>query len=46
VAAVQVADHRVDADDRLPFEREDARNTPWADGCCGPMFMVSRSLPA
>src|SRR5215470_4798165 len=22
-----------------------ARNTPWADGCCGPMFMVRRSLP-
>src|SRR6185503_4800167 len=22
-----------------------ARNTPWADGCCGPMFIVRRSLP-
>src|SRR5688500_14061430 len=22
-----------------------ARKTPWADGCCGPMFMVRRSLP-
>src|SRR5262245_30274339 len=22
-----------------------ARKTPWADGCCGPMFIVRRSLP-
>src|SRR5262249_4854524 len=22
-----------------------ARNTPWADGCCGPMFITRRSLP-
>jgi hypothetical protein len=22
-----------------------ARKTPWADGCCGPMFITSRSLP-
>src|ERR1043165_6558561 len=22
-----------------------ARKTPWADGCCGPMFITRRSLP-
>src|SRR5438552_3084380 len=22
-----------------------ARKTPWAEGCCGPMFIVRRSLP-
>src|SRR5512145_1778687 len=22
-----------------------ARKTPWADGCCGPMFIMRRSLP-
>src|SRR3990172_3709368 len=28
-----------------PWRVRIARNTPCADGCCGPMFITSRSLP-
>src|SRR3990167_2094420 len=28
-----------------PWSVRMARNTPWAEGCCGPMFIVRRSAP-
>src|SRR5436190_19608187 len=29
-----------------PWRPRIARKTPWADGCCGPMFICRRSGPA
>ena len=27
-----------------PSSSSTSRSTPWVDGCCGPMFMIMRSL--
>ena len=46
VTAVEVADYRIGGNDRSPPSERIMQKRPWDDRCCGPMFIMTRVLPA